>query len=684
MRSFRSAGALPVAALALASAASLAWAPAAKAVEITAGIGSAQAGQTVDVTISTNDLTGLAVYSYQFSMSFNASRLSVVDVLESGTSTDAAGWGDAVFNPGSGTVSVSHAGVAPLSGSGPLLTLRFLIDPTAPVGSNTLTWQSFLFNEGTPEDTTYNGTVTVLATPVITVSPNSAEVVRNETLAFGVSGSVTPPVSWGTTDGAVATIDGTGLLTGVTPGSVRVFAEDDVGLRDTTNSSIFVRGMRVTVGSTSAYLGQSGMVSVTVTDLTGLAVRSGQIRVGFNASRVTPTGVTVAGALLDGYGSVEFGVTGSVLTVNFAGTTDLNGSGALCYLHFDASPTSSGNSPLTLTQALFNETLPAVEVDGSFNVLALPTITVSPNTVTLLAGQTQLFTVSGSPTPPITWSTLDPSIATIDPGGLLTAVSGGVTQVQAVDNIGATDLNSAVTVYDFRVWAGTVEVAPGDMANVPILVDRNVDGLGVQSVQYQLSFNPTHLTPLGADGTGLFASWGPPVTNPQSGDIFVAAAGSAPLGPGLTLHQVQIAVSPSAPFPTDVTLTLSDFLCNEGSPIPQTGTGLIQIRESVVGVPAPPLRLSLAPVAPNPARAEARIAFTVPDAPAAGARVRLAVYGVDGRLVDTLVDGPVTPGPHDMVWDLTDGAGRRVSPGIFFARLEWMGTSLVRKFVTLP
>jgi uncharacterized protein YjdB len=665
--------------LALAALAGLA--PPAAAVQITAGSGSGLPGTTVDITISTTDLTGLGVYAFQFSMSFTASRLTVVDVLEAGTLT--AGWGDATFHPGSGTVSVSHAGVTALSGSGPLLTLRFQLDPAAPNSNNTLTWQSFLFNEGAPNDTTSNGNILILPMPVITVSPNTAEVVRNETLLFSVSGSVTPPVTWGTTDAAIASIAGTGLLTGLAPGAVRVFAVDNAGLRDTTDSQVFVRGMRVTVGATSAYLGAPGSVPVTVTDLSGLGIRAGQLKVDFAPSRVTPTGVTTTGTMLDGYGSVDFGVVGSTLIVDFAGTTDLNGSGTLCHLNFDASPTSPGGSTLVLSQALFNETLPAVRVNGSFTVLAFPTITVSPENVTLLAGQTQLFTVSGSPTPPITWSTLDPTIASIDPTGLLTALSGGVTKVQAVDNVGATDQNTAVTVYDFRVWPDTVQVAPGDTALVPILIDRNVDALDIYSLQYKLNFSPTYLTGVSADGSGLMGAWGTPASNPLTGQLVVAGAGSVALGAGLTVHRVRIAVSPSAPYPTNVPLTLTDFLCNEGLPKAQVAAGRIEIREPVVGVAPGALAFALSPVWPNPSREVARFAFTIPESPAAGGRMRLAVYGVDGRLVRTLLDGPTAAGPHELVWDLRDAGGRRVGPGIFLARLEWAGESLVRKFAAV-
>src|SRR5439155_20707350 len=97
-------------------------------------------------------------------------------------------------------------------------------------------------------------------------------------------------------------------------------------------------------------------------------------------------------------------------TVAFAGTASgLAGSGVLCDIRFQG--LSPGGIGLTVTQALFNETLPAKPTNGTLTVTALPTVTVSPDQVTLLAGQTQPFTLTGSPTPPIPWSVPDPSVA---------------------------------------------------------------------------------------------------------------------------------------------------------------------------------------------------------------------------------------------------------------------------------
>jgi N,N-dimethylformamidase beta subunit-like, C-terminal/FlgD Ig-like domain len=69
---------------------------------------------------------------------------------------------------------------------------------------------------------------------------------------------------------------------------------------------------------------------------------------------------------------------------------------------------------------------------------------------------------------------------------------------------------------------------------------------------------------------------------------------------------------------------------------------------------------------PNPFAASTRIMFQL----AGGNRVRLAVFDAGGRRVKTLVDEPMSPGPHSVSWNGADELGRQVAPGIYLYRLE--------------
>lgn len=51
-------------------------------------------------------------------------------------------------------------------------------------------------------------------------------------------------------------------------------------------------------------------------------------------------------------------------------------------------------------------------------------------------------------------------------------------------------------------------------------------------------------------------------------------------------------------------------------------------------------------------------------------RTRVAIYGVDGRLVRTLLDGERGAGRHTVAWDGAAADGRTAPPGVYFARVH--------------
>ena len=673
-------------AFALALAAVCGAAAPAAAVQVTCGNGAGLAGQLVDITLSTGNLTGLGITSLQFEITYNASVVTAVGVSEAGTSTGTAGWGNATFNTDIGKVTVSDAGTSPLTGSGPLIKVQFLINP-AQLGASAstlgLSSTSFVFNEGSPVDTCTGGTLTINATPIITVSPNSGEVIRGQTLQFTVSGSVSAPVSWFTTNAAIATISATGLLTGQAPGQVRVYAVDNAARRDTTDSVIDIRGMGLTAGSGSVLQGLTIDVPITVTSLTGLGIRAGQVSLSFNANLLAAQSVQApAGTLLHNYGPTAFGASGGTCTVDFVGSGDLAGSGVLCYVRFLATSLTSGGSTLAVTQALFNETLPAKTTGGFVTVTTLPTITVNPDSWIMLAGETRQFTLTGGPTPPVTWTTLDPSVATISSTGLLTAVAGGVTQVRALDSVGATDLNTSVTVYDFEATLATVSAPPGATVRVPLRTDRALTPLEVRALQYRVAFSTTQILSAQARPLGLVGLWGPGglEQNYTSGALQVATAGADPLGAGNNEIQVlEFTLSPSVTVGTNLPLTLTGVLFNEGRPIPRVVNGMIQVRTSTDVAGEGALSFALGACEPNPARGGTRIPFAIPAGSPPGSRVRLDLFGLDGRVVRTLLDEPASPGRRSVQWDGRDRDGTPVAAGVYFYRLSYGARSQSRK-----
>ena len=87
-----------------------------------------------------------------------------------------------------------------------------------------------------------------------------------------------------------------------------------------------------------------------------------------------------------------------------------------------------------------------------------------------------------------------------------------------------------------------------------------------------------------------------------------------------------------------------------------------------LGVPgaALPTRTQLGFAAPNPFRT--RLAFQL--AVAREQHVRLRVYDLAGRVVNTLIDGRETPGSRAVWWDGRDGQGRLAAAGVYILKLQ--------------
>ncbi len=111
---------------------------------------------------------------------------------------------------------------------------------------------------------------------------------------------------------------------------------------------------------------------------------------------------------------------------------------------------------------------------------------------------------------------------------------------------------------------------------------------------------------------------------------------------------------------------------------------LDEIQRPALAVPAGaggvPRALEFAGAAPNPLASGTTLRFRLPRA----ATVRLRVYGIDGRAVATLVDGPLAAGPHEVRWTARDARGAAVAPGVYFARLQSGRDARTRRIVVLP
>jgi hypothetical protein len=533
------------------------------------------AGTLRDVPVHIdNSVTGMNILSCQFQISFNSSIMSFVSVEIAGTMIQPWGTPSANVSP-AGNLNIAGAGTSALTGSGTLFIIRF---QCIAAGYSALNFNggatNNYFNEGLPLSVYDNGSLNISPAPFITVSPNSALLSVGETQQFTVSGG-TPPYTWSVTNPAVATISTSGLLTATSAGFTKVSVQDNTGIIDQTDTDIEIRALKLTLPAISALQGTIVEIPVTTTSLTGLGIIGGNIRITFNQNIISPVGYNVTGTLLSGYSDIQLNpaVPGQ-LNLAFAGTTALTGTGVLIYLRFSVSTVNTGSSTLAFTEAIFNETIPAKTVNGTFNTINFPVITVTPNTAILVAGDQQQFNASGG-TAPYTWNTSDNSVAIINNAGMLTALKSGIIQVTATDNLGASGSSGNITIYDTWVTIPNVNAVLTSTYDIPVMMGSLPPGQSVFSIQGTISYLSPELTALDIITTGTMTDGWSSVEVVSGNKITFALAGTISFNTPGIMFKVRFQLNPQLTQGEVAYVNIDNIMLNEGIPLPRTANGSI-------------------------------------------------------------------------------------------------------------
>ncbi len=119
----------------------------------------ANLGAAITIPITTEDLTGKSVLSYQFTLTYDATKINLTGVSITGTMS--SGMTAPVVNTATaGQITVAAAGTTVLAGA---TTLINLTGTAVFNGTTTLHFTSFQYNEGTPSAGGVDGVVTVVA-----------------------------------------------------------------------------------------------------------------------------------------------------------------------------------------------------------------------------------------------------------------------------------------------------------------------------------------------------------------------------------------------------------------------------------------------------------------------------------------------------------------------------------------
>src|SRR5439155_603957 len=270
-------------------------------------------------------------------------------------------------------------------------------------------------NPGNLSDT---ATVTVSGCTVpvasVSVTPASATVAAGQSVQLTATpkdANGTPlsgrTVTWSSNNTSVAIADVNGNVTAIAPGSATITAtsEGQSGTAAITVTNVPVVSVTVTPASASIQQGQTIQLTATPKDANGNAL-SGRV-VTWSSSNTAVASVNAAG----------------FVTSAAAGSATITA----------ASEGKSGTSAITVTS------------------VPVATASVSPASATLLAGQTDQLTATpkganGNPLTgrPITWSSSNTSVATVNSSGLVSCVAAGSATITATSE--GQSGTSAVTV----------------------------------------------------------------------------------------------------------------------------------------------------------------------------------------------------------------------------------------------
>ena len=95
--------------------------------------------------------------------------------------------------------------------------------------------------------------------------------------------------------------------------------------------------------------------------------------------------------------------------------------------------------------------------------------------------------------------------------------------------------------------------------------------------------------------------------------------------------------------------------------------------------PTPVLVNALYPNYPNPFNPKTTISYSL----AKPGKVTLSIYNTKGQLVKTLVSNNKAAGQYKVVWDGSNNAGKPVSSGLYFTRIETPNYTHTRKMMML-
>ena len=291
--------------------------------------------------------------------------------------------------------------------------------------TGTLDGQSATLSVTVTNATLNVGGLTITTPPVTLAAGQGSQLAASGSYSDGTTTDVTANVQWSSDNPAVATVDASGLVTGVAPGTATI-----TGTLDGQSATLSVTVTNATLNA--------GGLTITVPPMTLAAGLTGQLAASGTYSDGTSADVTA---------NVQWSSDPAIATVSLTGLV-----------------TAVAPGTVTITGTLDGQsaTLSVTVTNATINAGGL-TITVPP--MTLAAGQTGQLAANGSysdgssvdVTASVSWVSSDPAVATVDASGLVTGVAPGTATITGT--LGGQSATLSVTVSNAVLNSGGLTIA---------------------------------------------------------------------------------------------------------------------------------------------------------------------------------------------------------------------------------
>jgi hypothetical protein len=236
------------------------------------------------------------------------------------------------------------------------------------------------------------------------------------------------------------------------------------------------------------------------------------------------------------------------------------------------------------------------------------------------------------------------------------------------------DVSLALYLMEDIGWSLDVACTPALAA----VVDSDTATVSQTASTWELQIEVLNTGPATAFGITAAITDGPPWLFVIDGTCAYGDLAASSTFFGLDSYTLDISSwPPGGPFDVELTISWTD---NCGNNYQDVRTVTLEPADLVTGADSGvAFRSRLEQNVPNPFNPTTLISYEVGD----DAGVRLVVFDVSGRRVRTLVDRTQSAGRYQAVWDGRDEAGRTVSSGVYFYRLEAGAFTQTRRMVLL-